>query len=178
MRTKILKILGLVFVLLFFIQFSFATTVGDVYTKIGVLGKSFELLFGLRSDQPIEVAIIWLIIFIMLFFAFSDIFKLFTVFSTTTAYILGFGLALITAMVRVIFWLSVWIFSVAGGLGALSIALVMISAFVVFFIVHWITGGPLLKWAFKRQVTIRAIKEAQEPAAAWKKLKEFERATR
>ena len=159
MRTKILKILGLFFVLLFFIQFSFAQTMGDVYKTIKI-GGALELLFGLRPDQPIEVGIIWLIIFIMLFFAFSDIFKLFTVFSPKTAYILGFGLAMITAMVRGVLWLSVRIFSWIGGFGAISIALVMISAFLVFIIVHWLTGGRFYNWAARRQAQLQGIKAA------------------
>ena len=180
---KLKKFLSLIFVLLLFIsfaQFSFARqyTVGDVLKGMKGLSNFFELFFGLTPDQPIEIAIIWLIIFIMLFFAFSDIIKLFTAFSTRTAYILGFGLALITAMTRSILFIAVWAFGITGALGVFSVIVVIISAFIAFAIIHWATGGPLLKWAIRRKIIISAMRSAEKPSAAWKKLEEFEEYTK
>jgi hypothetical protein len=135
------------------------------------------LLFGLRPDQPIEVGIIWLILFIMLFFAFSDIFSIFTTFSRRTAYILGFGLALITAMTRAIFLLAIWIFGITGGLGTLAVAIILITAFLAAVFVHF-GSLKLMKWVLKRKVGIQAIKEAEPVERAWLKLRFFDWMTR
>jgi hypothetical protein len=177
---KKFKALFLIFLFFFLIQFSLAqqnvVTVGDALKRIKI-GGALELLFGLRPDQPIEVAIIWLILFIMLFFAFSDIFSIFTAFSRTTAYILGFGLALITAMTRLIFLAAVWLFGITGGLGALGVAIILITALVAAVGVH-LASTKLVRWATRRQIAIEAIKAAKSPAKAWKKLQEFEELTK
>jgi hypothetical protein len=174
---KKFKALLLIFLFFFLIQFSLAqnVTVGDILKRIKI-GWALELLFGLRPDQPIEVGIIWLILFIMLFFAFSDIFSIFTAFSRRTAYILGFGLALITAMTRAIFLLAIWIFGITGGLGTLAVAIILITAFLAAVFVHF-GSLKLMKWVAKRQIAIKAIKEAQKPAEGWQKLEQFAKLT-
>jgi len=178
MKSKTLKILFLIFIFLLIIQFSFAQryTVNDVIKSLRIPDRPLDILFGLTPDQPIEIAIIWLIILIMLFFAFSDIFNLFTGFSTRTSYILGFGLAMIAAMTRAVLWFSVWIFGKLAMFGVFSILIVLGAAFVAFTILHLLTGGKaqgIMRWAVKRRIASKALKEAGEPAEAWKKLEEF-----
>jgi hypothetical protein len=80
-------------------------------------------------------------------------------------------------MTRLIFLAAVWLFSITGGLGVLSVAIILITAFLAAVFVH-LGSVKLMKWVLKRQVTTRAIKEAEEPSTAWLKLKFFETLTK
>jgi hypothetical protein len=151
--------------------------VGDAL-KYVKLNRTFDILFGLKSDQPLEVGIIWLVLFIMLAAVFSDIFGTFIAISKTTAYIMGIGFAFIIASTRALFKFSIAIFGAIGYVGVLSVAIVILTALAAFVFIHLAIGKWAIKWATKRQIAIEAIREAKQPAEAWKKLKEFEELTK
>jgi hypothetical protein len=135
-----------------------------------------ERYFGLDPEAPIQVTVIWFILFIMFFFAFSDIISTFTAFSRFTSYILGFGLALITATTRLIAYLSLVLFSVVGGLGALAIAVAIGTAFVVFIFIH-LGLGRFEKWISERKKMIEAYEKITEAKIGLQSMKEVGKET-
>jgi hypothetical protein len=177
MKEKIIKeerkiILGLVFFILIFHLFSLVsaqevTTVGDITKSIG---KWLADAFGytdVRASQDWRFMAILLVIFFMLFFAFSDIISNFTAFSKTTSYILGFGLAVIAALTKGVLFLAHYVFGITAALGTISVAIVIITAFVVVVFIH-VALWPIQKKAIerrqRRQVrkTVERIKKGKE----------------
>ena len=136
------------------------------------LEKVFDLLFGLKPDVQLEVGIVFLILFIMFFAAFSDIIRMFTLFSKTTSYILGFGLALITAMTRATFVLATLLFSVVGGLGIVAIVVAVATAFIVFLLIH-VGSYKFLRWMIKRKYLMEAHRKGAEALAGLEVAKEI-----
>jgi hypothetical protein len=145
-------------------------TVGDVL-KYVKLNKTVDLLFGLSPNQRIEVGIAWLALFIMLGFAFSDIIELFTAFSRRTAYILGFGLSLITAMARATFKLSLLLFSIAGGVGVVSVFISIIVAFGIFALLH-IASWKIVRWLYRKRLQQEAQRIGAEAGAGMEAFRE------
>jgi hypothetical protein len=143
------------------------TTVGDITKSIG---KWIADAFGysdIRASQDWRFMAILLVIFFMLFFAFSDIISNFTAFSKTTSYILGFGLAVIAALTKGVLFLAHYVFGITAALGTISVAIVIITAFVVVVFIH-VALWPIQKKAIerrqRRQVrkTVETMKKAKE----------------
>lgn len=76
--------------------------------------------------------IIYLVIFVMLAVAFSDVFSLATPFSTPVAWILGFGIAIIGGVTGFIRLLAYLAFTFVAGFGVVTVVIVMCGAFVFF----------------------------------------------
>jgi hypothetical protein len=114
-----------------------ATTIGDVGKAIGKwIGDAFGYT-EIKATSDWRFVAVLVVIFFMLFFAFSDIIYSFTTFRKTTAYILGFGLALIAALTKGVLWLSRFFFGITAALGALAVAVIIVIAFVIAVLMHW-----------------------------------------
>lgn len=172
-NKKLLFLLYTIFIILIFFNFAFAQEA--TYPEIRI--PLYIQWFYPTEKAPITLVLISIIIFFMLAFAFSEIIRVFTMFSTFTSAIIGTGLAIIAALTRVIFWLSFWIFQFTAGLGVIAIAIILITAFVAAIGIH-LAFKPILRWTARRHVALEAIKEAKSPATAWKKLEEFEKMTK
>jgi hypothetical protein len=162
-KSKALIVLSFLLIALL-VQFSLveALTWGGAvdWVKKNILGY----VFGFKPETPIEVTVIWFVLFIMFFFAFSDIIRTFTLFSPTVSYILGFGLAIITATTRATFYLAVGIFALVGGIGVLAVAVAVGTAFVAFLALHWGTGW-LHDWIVRRRFLLEAHRKGAEVEA-------------
>jgi hypothetical protein len=113
------------------------TTVEDIGKAIG---KWISDAFGytdIKATSDWRFVAVLVVIFFMLFFAFSDIIYSFTTFKKTTAYILGFGLAVIAALTKGVLWLSRFFFGITAALGALAVAVIIVIAFVIAILMHW-----------------------------------------
>jgi flagellar biosynthesis protein FlhB len=134
------------------------TTVGDITKSIG---KWLADAFGytdVRASQDWRFMAILLVIFFMLFFAFSDIISNFTAFSKTTSYILGFGLAVIAALTKGVLFLAHYVFGITAALGTISVAIVIITAFVAVVLLH-LGLEKFEPWLSRRKRYIEAAKE-------------------
>ncbi|MEM4358215.1 MAG: hypothetical protein QW244_02585 [Candidatus Pacearchaeota archaeon] len=148
-----------------------ATSIGDIGRAIG---KWIADAFGysaLTTGADWRFVTILVVIFFMLFFAFSDIIETFTMFKKSTSYILGFGLAVIAALTKGILKLAHYIFGITAGLGVLAVAIVIVSAFVALVIVHLGLSG-FNKWIFRRKAMIEAHKKGVEIKKGMEILKE------
>lgn len=111
------------------------------------------------AEMGIYEFIIAIIIFIMLFAAFGDIISNFTMFSKNVAWIIGGGLAIITALTGGVVKLAHVMFTLVGTLGVISIVIALGTAFIAFTLIHIASdklGGWI--WAAKRQQLLMAAK--------------------
>lgn len=175
MFFSVLAILVILFIVLSLSSFVLAqqraTTLGDIGRAIGNWIKAafgFTEL-GVRADWRF-VAIVF-VIFIMFFFAFSDIIYSFTAFSKTTSYILGFGLAVIAALTKGVFYIAWFVMSGVAALGAFSVALVIILAFLMVIALHL----SLFKFLRKKKSEKEIIEYASKIRRGAKFLEEVEK---
>jgi hypothetical protein len=120
--------------------------------------------------------IIRLAVFAILFFAFSDILTMFSTFQDATAYAVGFGLALIASVAKIVEGIS-HLFAAAAGLGAIGIVVIIIWSLFAAVTLHLGIGGSLRKWRLQRQAEIEGMKATQGTArvtSAIRGLKEVE----
>ncbi len=123
------------------------------------------------SSATVAAVTVYIIIFLMFAFAFSDIIAGFTAFSTPVAWVIGFGLAVIAALTKVIAMISIWLMAITAGLGVISVAVAIGSAFVAFLLVHLGLGG-LTSWVWKRQRDLKAYKNVSKVKTGFRTLKD------
>lgn len=112
---------------------------------------------GAEAITSWENLILYLAIFIILFFAFSDIVNLFSTFTETTSWVIGFGLAIIAGVTKTISWIA-GIFAITAGIGAVGIAIIVCTAVFAAVVLHLGVRGPLQRWQKARQIEIDAFK--------------------
>ncbi len=99
-------------------------------------------------------------IFAILFFALSDIVSLFSTFSEVTSWVIGFGLALIAGVTKIVGSIA-GIFAIVGLMGAIGISIIIIAAIGAAVILNLSIGGPLKRWQERRQSEIESFKTAK-----------------
>ncbi len=119
-------------------------------TAVGIPNLNFlTYIFGgipnflIQKTNNISAAIIIFVMFIMLAFTFSDILSVKSLFSKKVAAILGLGLAIIAANMKLLMGLSYYAFSIAAGFGILATTIGIIIPFVSFIILNLVILGPL-----------------------------------
>jgi hypothetical protein len=148
------------------------TTLGDIFVVDSFAQQLFYGLFGVDFNFTWTQAAIVLIIFLMLAFAFSDIFNNLTMFSTWVCYLLGFGLALIAALTRLVLTLAIYTAQITAAFGVVSVFVSLIIAFVFWVLIH-LGVENLGKWIIRRQAYMKASKSATEVTTSAKFFKEF-----
>jgi uncharacterized protein (UPF0333 family) len=83
-----------------------------------------------------SAVIIVIVLFLMLLITFGDILSAFGAFSKSSAWLLGAGLAIIAANLKVIMIIAVWSFGIVAGFGVVSVAVGLLVPFVVFFVLN------------------------------------------
>ncbi len=127
---------------------------------------------GLASSVSgiISMLMVWLIIFV----AFGDIFETFSSFSRGIAWVIAFGVAVIAANVGLISWLFIWFTGIFVWAGAAAVYVGLLASFVAFFAVNWgIT--PLVTWLKNRSKMIKATSGATRAGDAVRNLSRVER---
>jgi hypothetical protein len=126
----------------------------------GIVGEIIDIFLGPDAVLNWEQLILHLMVFVILFFALSDIVTLFSTFSETTAWVIGFGLAVIAGVSGGIEIIT-GIFKFGATVGAVGIAIMVITAVVVAVLLNLGIGGPLKKWRQARQTEIEHFKTAR-----------------
>jgi hypothetical protein len=145
---------------------------------LGKFSSFLNLVFGFPKDQSIGILIIAVFIFLVIAFGIIDILSLTApFFSRRTHYLIGFGLAFIAAFSRMLVYFTIWLFRLAAAMGTIAVIFEIILAFAIFMGLAW-CSEKAFAWALRRKVKMKALKEVEEPAEAWRKLKEFEKATK
>ena len=138
------------------------TAIGSTATQTAInapdaVEKVVGVTLGEKASTNWETLILYLVIFMILFFAFSDIVSLFSTFNDVTSWVIGFGLAVIAGVTNVIQFIA-GVFSITAGIGAVGIALIIISGVFAVVILNLGIRGPLKKWQRARQKDIDSFK--------------------
>ncbi len=179
---KILILTLLLSFLIFIFQFQLVfaqeggptTTIGNIFNAIGKFVADAFGYTDIKAGSDWRFVTVLIVIFLMLFFAFSDIIEMLTAFSKPISYILGFGLAVIVALTKGVLALARVIFAVTGGLGAAAVAIVIIIAFVAFVLIHLGIKG-LGGWLIRRRIYTEAARFGAVTKAGAEKLKQAAR---
>jgi len=166
-----IKWLIIVFVATFLLLNNFilveAQTVGEIGKSIAEWFKDAFGYTDISASSDWRFAAVLIVIFFMFFFAFSDILYNFSPFSKTTSYILGFGLAVIAVLTKLVVSLSRFLFGLTATLGAFSVMAVIIATFIAFAVIH-VAAAKLgikarkAKTQQERQAIKTAIQELKE----------------
>jgi len=137
-------------------------TIGATRTSTTIQAPSFldgmlTIVLGAEATISWENLILHIAIFMILFFALADIVSLFSTFNETTAWIIGFGLAIIAGVTNII-ELVAGIFAITAGIGAIGIGIIIATAVFSAVILNLSIGGPLKKWRRARQKEINEFK--------------------
>ena len=161
-----------------------APKVGETVTNTpilmpGWLATAVNAIIGpfATGSITLEGLVLRLAIFAIIFFGVSEIIMLFSTFTTATSYLIGFGLALIAGVTKGINAIA-GIFTVAAGLGALGIALIILGALASAVTLNLGIGGWIRRWRMERQMEIEAMKSDEgtgRVTSAIKGLKQVER---
>ena len=100
-----------------------STPIGDT----GFFASVINVLLGEGAMESWESLILHFAIFVILFFAFSDIVTLFSTFTETTSWVIGFGLTLIVSVTKMLAYIA-GIFALTAGIGAVGIAIIIGAA--------------------------------------------------
>ncbi len=126
----------------------------------GLVEDIITVVLGEGASVNWESLILYLAIFAILFFALSDIVSLFSTFSETTSWVIGFGLAIIAGVTGAVRGIA-GIFAVTAVFGAVGIAIMIIAAIGAAVILNTFIGGPLKRWQSARQTQIDQFKAAR-----------------
>jgi|AntAceMinimDraft_18_1070375.scaffolds.fasta_scaffold26020_3 hypothetical protein len=118
--------------------------------------------FGFQGN--LTLIVVQLIVVMILIAALFDILRL-TMFTKTPRLLISIGIALITSMTGGIISLAAIAFSIAGGIAAFGVALIVIMAVVVFIILHFVSN--------KFFIHMLRQKSAAEAEQAREKIKTF-----
>jgi len=127
-----------------------------------------------------EQLILHLAVFFIIFFALSEIIMGFSSFSDITAYIIGFGLALIAGVTKTI-KLAAAALGLGAGVGAIGIVIIVISSIFAAVVLNLGVGAKLQEWRTRRQQAINEFKTEAgfaEAASGIKGAKDIARAAR
>jgi len=137
-------------------------SVGATATQTPISGPSWimttmKTLLGNGVTVSWENLILYLAIFMILFFAFADIVALFSTFNETTSWVIGFGLAIIAGVTKMISYIA-GIFAITAGIGAIGIAIIICTAVFAAVVLNLGIRGPLQRWQNARQIEINKFK--------------------
>jgi len=119
--------------------------------------SALKVVLGGESTVSWENLILHLAIFMILFFAISDIVMLFSTFTETTSWVIGGGLAVIAGVTKMVEYL-VGLFAVTAGIGAVGIVIIVATAVFAAVVLNLGIRGPLQRWQKARQREIDAFK--------------------
>src|SRR3989344_8122397 len=127
-------------------------SVGESVTSTPIAAPSWVndvlrigLGIGGENDITWENVILHLAIFMILFFALSDIVSMFSSFSETTSWIIGLGLALIAGVTRVITAIA-GMMGLTAGIGALGIMIIVVASIAAAVALNLGLGGAIRRW--------------------------------
>ena len=137
-------------------------SIGSTATETPIDAPEFveaplKVILGEKATMSWENLILYLAIFMILFFAISDIVALFSTFQETTSWVIGGGLAVIAGVTNVVEYIA-GIFAVTAGVGAVGIAIIIGTAIFAAVVLNFGIRGPLQKWQKSRQREIDAFK--------------------
>jgi len=118
----------------------------------------FTAQYGITS-----IVIIFIFIWLILFLGFSDIFAMFSGFSTWVSWIIGFAVTVIAANLKVIQIIAIWAINFTAIFGTIAVFIGLIMAFVAFLALS-IGSAKLRNWALDRKMGIYAHKGQAELA--------------
>lgn len=124
------------------------------------LDTIITVILGEKANVSWELLILYLAIFAILFFALSDIVSLFSQFTEATSWVIGFGLALIAGVTKIVESIA-GVFAITAGIGAVGISIIIIAAVVAAVVLNLGIGGPLKRWQQARQSEIDKFKAAR-----------------
>jgi len=119
----------------------------------GFLEGLFGVILGTGTNVTWEELSIHLAVFMILFIAITDMVLGFSSFGEMTAWVIGFGLALVAGATKMIGVIA-GIFGVAAGFGALGVGIIVVAAILAAVVLNLGVGGPLKKWRTGRQIDI------------------------
>lgn len=117
-------------------------------------------VFGVQGALEISQTIVAIMIWMILFTAFTDLIYALGPFSKTTSWFIGFGLAVIAANVGWVWWFTEFAFSVVAGLGAAAVAIVLGSIFLLV-IATYLGFDKFANWLRARKDAMLADKGIQ-----------------
>ena len=116
-----------------------------------------KVVLGSQSIISWENLILSLAIFMILFFAMSDIVALFSTFTETTSWVIGGGLAVIAGVTNIVEYIA-GVFAITAGIGAVGISIIIITAVFAAVVLNLGIRGPLKSWQNARQIEIDRFK--------------------
>lgn len=137
-------------------------SIGATKTSTPIQGPEFVkgMMTTMLGENVIiswENLILYLAIFMILFFALSDIVSLFSSFNETTSWVIGFGLAAIAGVTRVIDYIAN-VFALTAGIGAIGIGIIILCSVFAAVTLNIGIGKPLRIWRQTRQREIEQFK--------------------
>ncbi len=124
------------------------------------LQDMFSVLLGISENPTWEGLVLYIAIFLILSFTFSEIVSLFSTFSETTSWVIGFGLAIIAGVTKIIPYLAGF-FGLTAGVGAVGIIIIILASIFAAVVFNIGLGKTLRKWRWDRQAEIDAVKTSQ-----------------
>src|SRR3989344_1636881 len=180
MNTSKKRLVSLVFLSLILFSIVFPAVLAAENTPLDNLIKFFkDLTINKFGDKPSDV-IVSLIITLVIFAGLYDILELISIFQLTWVKLVIAGcITLIGVIYQVPLFIMVWGGTIAASLGAFGIILEILVSIVIF--IFLIIGNNwFAKFAARRKGAveeIKAIKSADQAAAAITGLKRFQRKT-
>lgn len=110
-----------------------------------------ENVFAIESDAGLLTALIVLAVFMIMLFAMKDIMSAFSTFNETTSWVIAAGLSLIASFTGIISSIA-GIFQITAAIGAVGIAIIILTAVVSAIIVNMMFGNLLRKLAVNRDI--------------------------
>jgi hypothetical protein len=155
---------------------------GTSWEWVSSVGSGFgKYVFGMNDAGALEVAqggfmdevggfITFIMVWLIIFVSFGDIFSGFTSFSKTISWIIAFAVAIIAANTGLISKVFIWITGVFVWAGVAAVYLGLGSAFIAFLALH-LGLGKWVSWAKTRQEGIQAMTGSHKAGQALEGLK-------
>jgi beta-lactamase regulating signal transducer with metallopeptidase domain len=122
------------------------TPIGDS----GIFGPIIKVVLGAVPPVTYESLILLIAIFVIILFGLAEIIETVSTFSSTTAWVIAFGLAIIAGVTKVISYIA-GIFAITSGIGAIGIAIIIIMAIVMAVIMNFLIGRAGIRNAMEAE---------------------------
>lgn len=167
-------------------SFSFTSSPASTQNVVGVISSNgffegfFTLILGSDSLKDDQRFVIYLAIFTIVLFTFSDIIKMFSTFGDSgfTHWIIGVALALVLSSLGVTKGIVIWL-GITASVGVYTVGVIILSAFFAALVVNIGLGEEFQKWAIKRKIigdSIRASQGAGSVVSGIQSLKQVDEA--
>lgn len=139
-------------------------TIGSTATQTpvnsnGILGKTAGIILGVVPPMTYESLILFFAIFVILLFALQEILSVFSTFSSGTAWVIAFGLAIIAGVTKIIASIA-GVFALTAGIGAIGVCLIIIMAIICAVIMNFIIGKAGIRVALEAKQDQKAVNKA------------------